>query len=269
MPKRKTVYNSNLVTDEKWERVNQEVELKQFTKYKVEGCEEILLQGVGYNDIEGFSSGNKNYIVSKAYSLWHGIISRCYSEKSLMKHPAYKNVTVCEEWLTASNFYKWFLKHSMIFELTNIKFALDKDLLSNDCKIYSPSTCIFLPTKINAILARNTVTNKSGLLGYFKRKRVNKDGSIYLERWMSVSRFYDGKRITKYFNQNDDIDVLKERIDMLDTYVFPYMREYLLNINTRLGMEYYTEDVIEKIRKFILEVSLVNGDGICEKNNGL
>lgn len=34
-------------------------------------------------------------------------------------------------------------------------------------------------------------------------------------------------------------------------------------------MEYYTEDVIEKIRKFILEVSLVNGDGICEKNNGL
>lgn len=255
---RKTVYNAN-----------KEIELKQFIKYKIDGCEESLLQGVGYNDIEGFSNRNKNYIVAKAYSLWHGIINRCYNEKSLIKHPAYKNVTVCEEWLIASNFYKWVLKHSDLFKLTDIKFALDKDLLSSGSKIYSPDTCIFLPTKINAILARNTVTNKSGLLGYFKRERVNKDGSIYLERWMSVSRFYDGKRITKYFNQNDKIDVLKERIDMLNIYVFPYMREYLLNINTRLGIEYYTEDIIEKIEKFILEVSLVNGDDICEENNSL
>lgn len=88
------------------------------------------------------------YDVTKtmAYVVWRNILSRCYSETSLKKSPTYSDARVCDEWLVFSNFKIWFDKNYVK------GCTIDKDLLSRDCKLYSPSTCIFLPNEINVAL---------------------------------------------------------------------------------------------------------------------
>ena len=62
-----------------------------------------------------------------------------------MRHPTYKDVTVCEEWHNFQNFAKW-------FEDNYVEgFELDKDILVKGNKIYSPETCCFVPKEINSL----------------------------------------------------------------------------------------------------------------------
>jgi hypothetical protein len=89
-------------------------------------------------------------LIKKSRSYWRAMLQRCYCEKFLKKHPTYQGCYVCEEWLTFSNFLKWFEE--------NYKegYELDKDLLSGkENKVYSPKTCCFLPPRINKLLLTN------------------------------------------------------------------------------------------------------------------
>ena len=78
------------------------------------------------------------------YDTWVGMIRRCYSEKSLIKRPTYKDVTICEEWYNFQNFAKWF-ENNYVEGL-----HLDKDLLSKEKKIYSPKSCCFITLQNNS-----------------------------------------------------------------------------------------------------------------------
>jgi len=123
----------------------------------------------------------------RCYGVWRDMISRCYSKTC----KNYKNVTVCNEWHNFQNFAVWFYDNY-------IKgYDLDKDLLSDvNNKIYSPSTCIFIPHKINVFIAfinedrglyfrkdikkyrvnLNSFTDNKGIhVGYFKNKEYAKN----------------------------------------------------------------------------------------------
>lgn len=93
--------------------------------------------GVGINDCD---------ITDKSYEVWHGMITRCYSEKFKIKHPSYLGCIVCDEWLTFSYFKKWFDEHYQV------GYDLDKDILIKGNKVYSPNTCVFIPHRINTLL---------------------------------------------------------------------------------------------------------------------
>ena len=80
------------------------------------------------------------------YKRWHCMLERCYSEKYQEKYPTYKGCTVCDEWLTFSNFKKW-----MELQAWEGR-TLDKDFLIEGNKIYSPTTCVFLPQKLNKFI---------------------------------------------------------------------------------------------------------------------
>jgi len=81
------------------------------------------------------------------YDRWAGILRRCYSPSFLEKRPSYRGCSVCDEWLTFSNFKKW-------METQNWKGNdLDKDLMVEDNKIYSPDTCAFITREINSFFA--------------------------------------------------------------------------------------------------------------------
>lgn len=80
------------------------------------------------------------------YVVWSDMLMRCYSEKYQRKSPTYVGCTVCEEWLIFSNFKAWMEKQDWEGKV------LDKDLLVEGNKIYSPSTCKFLPNEINQFL---------------------------------------------------------------------------------------------------------------------
>ena len=77
------------------------------------------------------------------------MLQRCYSEDYQQKEPTYVGCTVCDEWLTLSNFKKF------IDNLDNgyqEGYQLDKDILIKGNKIYSPETCCFVPREINSLL---------------------------------------------------------------------------------------------------------------------
>lgn len=90
---------------------------------------------------------------TKVYDCWHSMIRRCYSEYSLKINKTYKNVKVCREWHNFQVFAKWYDDNFPI-EVVGVDFQLDKDLLCGNEKIYSPRTCLFIPRKINALLAK-------------------------------------------------------------------------------------------------------------------
>lgn len=88
--------------------------------------------------------------ITPAYRCWHGIMRRCYSEKSLKRYPTYKDCTVCEEWHNFQVFAEWYTKQ----EFYGLGYELDKDLLSKSSKIYSPETCCLLPRAFNGMIIK-------------------------------------------------------------------------------------------------------------------
>lgn len=111
--------------------------------------------GIGYLG-EGVYRSKINNMQTKVYITWVSMLQRCYSEKSLIKHPTYKGCSVSEEWYDFQVFGDWFEE--------NYKegFELDKDILVKGNKIYSPETCRFIPKEIN--LSIGTKSNKNSIL---------------------------------------------------------------------------------------------------------
>lgn len=102
--------------------------------------------GVGINDAD--------YKVGRDcpfYNTWSEMIRRGYSEKEKSRHESYRDVSVCKEWLRFSRFKAWMEKQA--WEGND----LDKDILVKGCSVYSPETCVFVPSYINTLL----VTSKS------------------------------------------------------------------------------------------------------------
>ena len=103
-----------------------------------------LVWGVGINDYDGPVYKNGKHL--KFYDAWKGMLMRCYSKKYQAKRPTYIGCSVCDEWLSLSNFKEWFdinYREDM---------ALDKDILIQGNKVYSPEACSFVPQYINSLL---------------------------------------------------------------------------------------------------------------------
>lgn len=97
--------------------------------------------GIGINDL---MLGRE----SEAYTLWRNMIVRCYDEGRLVRHPTYRGVTVCSDWLKLSAFKKW-------FDQNVVKgYSLDKDIINKGNKVYSPDNCCFVPPEINTLFTR-------------------------------------------------------------------------------------------------------------------
>lgn len=111
--------------------------------------------GVGYLGIGIYNTVKNCY----AYERWYGVMKRCYSEKSRVRFPTYKDVTVCEEWHSFQNFTKWHEENWKPY--MDSSWHIDKGILVKGNKVYSPETCCFVPQEINVLfLKRKSVENK-------------------------------------------------------------------------------------------------------------
>ena len=81
------------------------------------------------------------------------MIKRCYSKNpsTILQHPSYCDVTVCEEWYNFQNFAEWYYNNLPRYENPD----LDKDLKIIGNKEYSPHACSFVPTQINSLFTGN------------------------------------------------------------------------------------------------------------------
>lgn len=86
----------------------------------------------------------------RAYRAWQDMHRRCND------HPAYAGCIVCGEWQDFEGFVGWYIENCPGTK----GFELDKDILSATKKIYSPSTCAFVPKEINLLI--NVEKTKDG-----------------------------------------------------------------------------------------------------------
>lgn len=146
-----------------------------------------LMFGVAVNDVD-YVTNQRAYVegVSKIvnrcdfYRTWKSMIVRCYYEKYHLRFPTYKNCTVCEEWLTFSNFKAWMEKQDWEGKV------LDKDLLVHGNKVYSKSTCVFVDTQVNGFIAYSKGGNLPTGVSIGSRGRITarinkgKEGRVFL-----------------------------------------------------------------------------------------
>lgn len=137
-----------------------------------------MVYGKGINDAdyivqikEIIQKGKRNQRlvwICPYYIRWKDMLSRCFSEKFHAKNPTYIGCTVCDEWLTFSNFRVWMEKQDWEGK------QLDKDLLVKGNKIYSPTTCVFVSKEVNRFLLESTATRGKYKIGVCWHKRDGK-----------------------------------------------------------------------------------------------
>ena len=126
------------------------------------------------------------------YKLWHRMIIRCYSNGI-----SNRGSLCCEDWLYLENFYNWFVKQEY-----KEGYELDKDLLcllNKSDKIYSPETCLLIPTELN-----NFFAGFSDVSGIYKMKdtwRVdtNFNGERYYKSGFKT--FEEAKQIRNFIKR--------------------------------------------------------------------
>lgn len=153
----------------------------------------VLLYGVGKSKpIQNASSFER-----KARKTWGGMLERCYSLEFIKKHPTYVDCVVCEAWHDFECFYEWYKENYVK------GFFLDKDLTVLGNKVYSPSTCVFIPRWLNNILLDSKASRGIYPIGvtYDKgryKARFSCDGvSTYLGLYESVLEASNAYNVAK------------------------------------------------------------------------
>ena len=93
----------------------------------------------------------------KTYSVWRGMLERCYSARYQKLKPTYIGCSASAEWLRFSTFEKWMLTQDYSDK------QLDKDILFSGNKVYSASTCVFASRKLNQLLITRRSSRGSDL----------------------------------------------------------------------------------------------------------
>lgn len=134
-----------------------------------------LVRGVGINDAdynvcEHIVVDGKCKTITKCpfYRVWTSILERCYSDKFHQTNPTYRDCKVCDEWLIFSNFKRWMETQDWRGK------HLDKDLLVEGNKVYSPDTCIFVNQIINSFVTDRKNDRGQYMIGVNWHKRTGK-----------------------------------------------------------------------------------------------
>lgn len=133
---------------------------------------EPIIYNVGYYGEGKYKATNKNNKSTKCYNTWRKMLERCYNDKTQEKHPTYKGCSVCEEWYNFQNFAKWYEEN--YYEIEGQRMCLDKDILVKGNKIYSPSTCIFVPNNINVLFTKSDKVRGEYPIGVRYREEIDK-----------------------------------------------------------------------------------------------
>lgn len=190
-----------------------------------------MIYGVGINDYEHtIKDGKKNI---KSYVVWIDMLRRCYNTKN-KNYSQYggKKVKVCDEWLSFSNFKKWFDENYRFdLEKQGFRIELDKDLLGKNSKVYSPETCIFLPHNVNSHLISTNNRNKSKFPGccWIKERK----------KWRcQATEFGSGKLI--FLGYYSDVEVCYSKFLEFKKKQIESIKKYLISLG-------YKKEIVNKI----------------------
>ena len=125
---------------------------------------------------------------TRAALLWSDINKRCNNSSG--KNPTYKEVV--NNFLDFQDFANWANSQYGYLnkDLGGRSWVLDKDILLENCKMYSPETCLFVPRSINAIFVSNKRRKKKyELLGVSEDHSKIRANCRYHDGTKSVNKF--------------------------------------------------------------------------------
>ena len=103
-----------------------------------------------------------NGVQTKEYILWQSMLERCYSATYQKQRPTYEGCEVSDNFKSYEYFYEWCHKQ---IGFSNQGWQLDKDLLIKGNKVYSESTCVFIPQEVNSLLVKREASRGKYLIG--------------------------------------------------------------------------------------------------------
>lgn len=179
-----------------------------------------------------------NYEMTPEYSIWFGMMTRCYKPNH-KKHKSYYECKVCQEWLLFENFYEWLHSQDNFNKCTNENYngwEIDKDILFKNNKIYSPSTCCLVPHIVNSL--------------FIKRKDYRGDLPIGVA-------MHNGKYLAQCHNSNNYIYL---GIYNTITEAFQAYKNYKENLIKQAAQEEYskgniTKQCYEAMMKYKVEIT--------------
>jgi len=147
----------------------EEFEFPMVTASKASLTKRKLIYGIGVNDAGYITQLNIEGKLKSCpyYTKWNGMIKRGYCPKYKERRPTYKDCTVCEEWLTFSNFRSWMEKQDWEEK------QLDKDIIVPNNKVYSPETCAFVSCRVNSLLLDNGKSRGNYKKGVYFLEKTN------------------------------------------------------------------------------------------------
>ncbi len=144
-----------------------------------------------------------NGVLTKEYDLWHSMLRRCYSDTSKKRNPAYEGCEVSGNFKSYEYFYEWCHKQIGFSVGGNgNSFQLDKDLLTKGNKVYSESTCVFIPAEINSLLVKCTASRGEHLIGV---------------HWSKTNKAFVAQ-VNKGKGRRDYLGYFKTEIEAFNTY---------------------------------------------------
>ena len=147
------------------------------------------------------------------------MLVRCYSDSSKKKRPTYEGCEVSDNFKSYEYFYEW-CQNQISFD--NEGWHLDKDLLVKGNKVYSETTCVFLPNEINSLLNKREASRGEYLIGvsWYKRdmafiSRVckNKGKSEYLGSFKTELEAFNAYKEAKETFVKEQAEKWKGKID--------------------------------------------------------
>lgn len=129
-----------------------------------------LLYGVGINDVERhvWTKIDDKRVCCPFYSVWQGMLMRCYAEQLHVKRPSYIGCEVVEPWKRLTIFEKWMQTQDWEGK------QLDKDILLPGNKVYSSDTCVFVSSSLNCFLLDSAANRGNYPIGVYWDKDNNR-----------------------------------------------------------------------------------------------
>jgi hypothetical protein len=154
-------------------------------------------------------------VQTRAASLWYGMRKRV---REVKKRPTYEGCTISTEFLDFQVFAEWCQSQ---VGYGNDGWELDKDLLLKGNKVYSPSTCVFVPPQINAALVKSDKARGSYPVGVCYKKANAKfvaqvgtgTGQTYLGLFETADAAFSAYKAEKENFLRELAEQYKEQID--------------------------------------------------------
>lgn len=134
-----------------------------------------LVRGIGVNDANyPVHECENRKIVSTCpyYRTWTNMLNRAYNGKYKQKYPTYEGVSVCGEWHSFMRFRAWMMEQDWEGK------QLDKDILFQGNKVYSPTTCVFVDRALNLFLTDRAAVRGEWPIGVYWKEQSKKFVSV-------------------------------------------------------------------------------------------